>query len=655
MMGLLSSFIFLTLAQVSTPKFALGEIPADILSWPGWGFPAVQMPEPSSKMDWPTIRGRVKVLVVEGTSKVVQKDSGLRVEYAKFFAPAKRDIARVLTEFQTRGKDQGALSIENLDQTFRLEKEDALMDLVKSRVSSGEYQADDKVFRGPYSQVWVIYPTFDGVPNPTFRKLGGTQVLGIPVLGGNPWDLSLTLSRLVSEGTSTYDALTSSNIDLKLNAEGLSYIEKGLGRGGRVTIGLNGNAKSLSFTASSTTSDPVELTVLSGNEESRVTLCGDPAYFDLPADTFFPCDGKMHMVTLKLPNQKVTGLRIGPPKSAIHAPKYTDAAVSWNFGPMVWDSAAPTETFSPTPDLPGEKLKLIANADAATLTMLADDNNARVSFGALNRISQNPKPEDEAVLTRHINSIEPWTSRIAIAGLAKLRTTTAVESLVKLLSAGFSHARAASLLALAGIEKDPRVNGGVAAMIATQSIEARADAATAASRLPGESGLVLQGIYMNDPEPLVRMRALATANASQSENCRKALWYQVNDPVDEIRALAALCLYRSSDEKFRKEAIKSIRDDSSWTRAAFLSGLVGDPIAEVPEELRDTLKIALVDTSESLQELGLVGLSKLKGAVTLEELRPLLATKSASVQAALKKLASIKGLVLPTKFDTIQR
>lgn len=667
-------------APTTLPVPAAPVLPVDdaVLAWDGWGMPTVKpidtfvAPVPElAKTTKPLL---IKVVIVDGTSRMGgDSTEPKRSLFSQFVAPAKRQIDHDLAQITEQSQGKVKFEVEKLEQVLKVYPGDDLVAIMSglagTRFNSGEYLADDKVFRGPYNQVWVIAPTFEDeriteLPEPFV----GTKALLIPVLGGNAYDFSLKIASITPSGefqaappTEKWLGQRSSNVRLTVGTDGtdkvLKYEEGGLGRVGGATVFLGPSDKKQSFvTFEARTSNPDGLQItFSGSEgtSQAVELLCDP--YTTPQTSaswqYFNGDGAWHKVTMPVKVGKVSAISFQPPQGARHRRKMTFGAVTWELKNLAFADSDSSGAAIPAPEptatspVAGARLISIATATHDNLLLLAADSNDDVRLNALLKLGANPVAADEPVFTKAAPNLDGWVSWAALQGLATLAkqgSPTALASITTFMSTGFNATKGAAALALAQVASEPKTATAIAPLIVNASLQTRLDAIKALSAIKSDRVNLFLTVLMNDTDPFVRLKAIQAATPNTENVCRKLLWYQVNDPSDMVRFAAAQSLLASSLPTFHAEGIKSMRDDSPRVRRLLLASAISG--ATVAESSRDLLRLAILDSSDDIKAMALEGFAKLPGQVVADEVKPAFASTDERVKAALKKLSQAKNI-----------
>ncbi len=179
----------------------------------------------------------------------------------------------------------------------------------------------------------------------------------------------------------------------------------------------------------------------------------------------------------------------------------------------------------------------------------------------------------------------------------------------------------------------------------SRSRHARIASVRALNAFDGEqAGIVAAATLGNgDPDPSVRYALVAKARPDSELFARRVLFAAVNDDSEWVRGMAYLSLIDSPFEAIRDEALRGVRDESVGIRLALLTSMALSPKAHY----RSALRMAIVDQVAIVRAATLRAFAEQPGEVQVAEIQNVLNDKSPLVQAALKELATKKGLQIP--------
>ncbi len=209
---------------------------------------------------------------------------------------------------------------------------------------------------------------------------------------------------------------------------------------------------------------------------------------------------------------------------------------------------------------------------------------------------------------------------------------------------GYVQAVAAALTASRNNPKDAQ---HLAVLLASDSWTAwLAGAKAIASYDDKNAQTFLQG-FIRMTDPAVRLEVTKGSNPTFATPASNLLWTAVNDPSDLVRVAAYIRLIESSNEAHREEGYKGLRDDSIFVRLQLLDYLR----KAHSESSRKALQTAVADGDPEVRAAALRAYQALDGQLTLEEIQNTLTDKDPRVQSALVELALAKKLMLPA--DTV--
>jgi hypothetical protein len=250
---------------------------------------------------------------------------------------------------------------------------------------------------------------------------------------------------------------------------------------------------------------------------------------------------------------------------------------------------------------------------------------------------------DEPALIDLTKSVNVRIAGLAVQRLAELGTPTGKAEILRLITASpFEHVKQVAAIEVGklGDAKDAPV---LSRLFGSRSWQTRMAGAAAVNMLPGDQAAVIAMTFLQENDPMVRLAATQGARVENPTVLRRLLWSAVNDPSDAVRAESAWKLINSGKEKEVAEGYKSVRDDSVGVRLELLQRLSSNPA----ESHRGALRIAVVDLSARIRAAALNALAKQPGEVVLDEVSNTFNDKFPIVQLALLDLARTKNLKLP--------
>lgn len=639
-------------------------IPAEIVGWNGFKAlnPTSAAPV-ESKAFTPGAAKRVKIIVLEGTSETIldreatakAKFPVFRIHSAALFSPAKRHIDAILSKFEQAYKpSEGRLFVvERVDQTLKLEmsqEETKLAEFAKSRVNlTAGFVPEDKVYRGPFDQVLLVYPSFQSAKSPEL----------LPVLGGNPWNFEALLrEKLGSEAVATPAGGVSNNVRASIGrdktdgTEIFSLFESGLGRGGVFRLPISPTTADqpsyLTFEARIQSADPFEIKLIGTEKQTQITLCGDPQWWNLTDSTPIVPE-TWQQVSIPVPAGANT-LQISAPRAALFNPKLGLGSLKLDLRNVRFTTEKPIENPANLGETPGNILLSLANSDVTRVQQLTSSPVEDVRYNALTRLLVMSEPLSYEAGIKNLNSVDQATAYMAsnaVSLRANAGDPAATQALLRLLETGFTanKANAARILSEIG-NKDLKLDSLIGTLINAPNLEVRLAGFRALSLIKTPRSDIFRSIFLKDSDPWARGAMLDEIQGKDSANVWIAVqWLQVNDNYDWVRTKAALALSRSDRADLRSEAYKSARDDSPAVRLAVLEAWSNE--AANQPDTRQAFRLAVVDEDDEVKLLGLKGFSNLSGEVSVKEVQNLLSSPNPRIKQALKDLATKKGFKIP--------
>ncbi|MBL8049437.1 MAG: HEAT repeat domain-containing protein [Chthonomonas sp.] len=286
---------------------------------------------------------------------------------------------------------------------------------------------------------------------------------------------------------------------------------------------------------------------------------------------------------------------------------------------------------------------------ASDVLTALNSTDLSLQWEALERAKGEPETAD--VRAKVLELFRSSNRTLARAAMECLATWGSVES-VAALRAGldkgpFEHTQgnaATGLRLLIEAKKlDPLVDltmiDDAAALIANRDWRTRKAAAQLLALVPKENANIAMLLMLGDPEPEVRLTAIAGANLNIELVNQRLLYYAVNDPYEAVRTAAYTRLLSSPKNEIRKEAETFMADDSPFVVQGVLMGT--GPVT--PALMRQAIVNPLPDT----QAAALEGCFKRKIKVEPDWVKHLASTNHLPTQMAMAKLVSGGLLNLP--------
>jgi len=710
---------------VESPVSAPASYAAETLAWSGWGplkaAPAkiYNVPRASSqsfdaKLKPEAFPLRVKFFVYANVDGVTTGSTPRR--FRRFYMEpiqiqsALRSIARLpaAVTAATEGRIKLIPEVEVFTEPLRLSspsgKPPMVIDQTIGRINGGGYQAEDRIYRGPYAAVMTIAPfperSVAGIPSPTDDPLEAVLSAAVPFYSSRTLDLELwervskqlapllvdSNARATTMGELTTaqeidrrlpvdrmypvigdpdpwwtESVKSTNIDLVTAVDPeagtiLRYREVGLGRFGGASLPLPSESiKAISLRLRSKAAESISLVI--GTKDARTVFTlgevpgenptGSASLVDLP----FKYDGTWQTITIPatLNGQPITQLSIEPSELArrngrrVIAPVEVDIAeIKASEGPVT----APLGPIAPDSSSANPWARLLVAVNPrlpeGQLINLLKDNDREVQFNAVSSIGPTDSKTIAEAVVGLANSIDPQVAEAAVRKYVELvGITVARPELVRVLKFGITdHVRGIAALELAKIG-DPKLAGEIIVLLSNRSTATRLMAAQALGLLPGREAGIMRMAFIQQMDPGIKIAVTVSADPAQEYQMRKLLWSAVNEPSDDVRLASGLKLIQSDNPEFRREGYKVIRDDAYGVRTRFAAGLG----QRADEAGREALLIAVVDMSPSVRAQAVTALGQLPKGIQAGEIDNLWTDSDPRVQDALIALVKAKRLV----------
>ncbi len=280
---------------------------------------------------------------------------------------------------------------------------------------------------------------------------------------------------------------------------------------------------------------------------------------------------------------------------------------------------------------------------AAKLAALLKDPKDVVRINAAAAYRRVKSPSAETALIADLASLDPRVSEQVSLALLFQETPAALAALKRAVEIGpFDHSREMAARALAA-RKDPKLIGTLSTLFSAASWQCRLVGAEALGTIPTREAAIVQLVFLQELDPLVRLAVIRSANPDYDLVGRRLLWCAVNDPSDLVRAESYLKLLHSPNPALASEGAKGVRDDSGAVRLLILERLRQSPT----EAGRPALRLAVADVAAEVRAEALLAFVRLAGPVSLEEVQNTLLDPDPRVRSAFDELARVKGLARP--------
>jgi HEAT repeat protein len=570
-------------------------------------------------------------------------------------------------------------------------------DYINSRVNRGKFEAEDKVFRGPYHTVVLATAgqaaqalstgaeadslasyVVDEISRSAHRLYVGLQIYHPPQAsngggagGGEPFlagqypkevwaqlrddaGQSLeglkTLYQFASQGPYSVgnavaypsrQAPISSNVTLSLATDDqrgsvLQYVERSPARVGGFALPYRNIDLSKTPYLSFWAKRGMR-----GSMALNTNYANTKGVFYRSKPLDIPSDGTWHQVVVDLRREgstSVADMYLGPARD-LDREQVGDLVYLFDDFQLVGEAQANQSEQQPLLEV--EKRALAAK-DLSAADLMKDTSDMVKLNGLLGRETPYVAADETALieLTKYPN--------VRIAGeavkrLAQVGTPSAKAEVLRLvISSPYEYVKQVAAMEV-GKFGDPKLAGVISRLFASKSWQSRMAGAKALTLVPGDEAAVISMTFLQEIDPQVRFTVTRSANAQNAVVLKRFLWSTVNDPSDAVRAESAWRLINSGKPKEVTEGYKAIRDDSVGVRLDLLTRFASNP----GEGHREALRVALADSSPLVRAAALKAFSKQPGQVTAEEIANTFEDKFPVVQLALLDLAKAKGLALP--------
>ncbi|MBC8063468.1 MAG: hypothetical protein H7Y17_01445 [Chlorobia bacterium] len=711
--------------QITYPEAPVRQIPEDVKNWDGFmGLPVAQRewPTPFKEAgDWSPIVSKletvglpskdapdwkVKVFILTQTDTLIGggqtpfRQIRHRLDQ-KQVDLVLRSLARV--PGYIRAATDGVLKT-TLDVSIDVDP--FLIDLVEgspnpysdytnARVNQGRFDAEDKLYRGPYHAVVVIpaskaaqylandSPTREleedvvheiasqahlfwarlNIPSPPRSGIAGGDGVHLPSLF--PSEIWRGLQSSTDPGyetlakfyqladqvrTSRADSLEipsrqapiSNNVSVAISPDDqrgpvLKYSESSPTRKGGFALPFRNvdpqKTPYLSFWVKSNSHDSVALQILDGSSK------GGPGRFQ---PLIVVKDGSWNQVTVDLRTYSagpIDAVVVGPQVTLEEREQIGNIIYLFDDFQLLATGNANQPDFSPIPEI----YRTALAAKTLSAQDLVKETSDLVKLNGLISKDGTYGTSDEAALIELTKSVNVRIARQAVIRLAQLGTPSAKTEILRLVTASpFDQVKQVAAVEV-GRFGDPKTAGILSRLFASKSWQTRMSGAKGLTMLPGDDAAVISMTFLQETDPQIRLAVTRGANTKNSVVIKRLLWSAINDPSDAVRAESAWKLIQSGKPKEAAEGYKVIRDDSVGVRLHLLNRFALEP----SEGHRDAIRVAIADSSPFVRANALRTLAKQPGEVSIDEVTTVLEDKFPIVQFALIDLAATKKFVLP--------
>lgn len=268
-------------------------------------------------------------------------------------------------------------------------------------------------------------------------------------------------------------------------------------------------------------------------------------------------------------------------------------------------------------------------------------NDSRVRIQAAYALTTTPMPQYLPALITRSRSANVTEAVFCIRAIARINQPDGWEHLRGMILSGpFDHNRREAA-AQVGALGDERSAATISTLLAAADWRDRLAAVQALASVPGERAATILVAFLQETNPRVRLEVAQRADVAFEVVNQRLLFAAVNDPSEDVRAVAALRLTDSSFSEFRDQALGAVRDSSLRVRLRVLSGLR----AAVPGA-RNAVLSALSDPRAAMRAKALERLRDFDHAPTAEDLGAVLDDPHPEVREQLRLTAQRFGLTL---------
>jgi len=353
-----------------------------------------------------------------------------------------------------------------------------------------------------------------------------------------------------------------------------SFIEKGPTRRGSIDYvaqdGLLSLAKggSLSFGFTSGWRDSFDV-VLMGAPANESGPTG--GIREIARHTIRPAQGQAS--TISIPLAGLQGFALQSVRIVGNGDKTTPQRIPIVLSALSFGPEAPAALPVVVPEIESQIASIVATADANTLVPSLNAPSFRVHAAAVKRLSELKAPSLVPMLPEFCNSSHPIISMLAAEALASQGTPESKAALAKAFDApAFDYTQDALCRAIAA-HPSPEFVAPLGLVLACSSWRARLSAVRALAEIHTAEAGQTMAIFINDPEPVVRVEVAKRAPLSDDIVRRRVLYAMVNDSCEAVRIQAALrALAEDPKSATFKEGASRLSDDSWAVRAGIVGG-----------------------------------------------------------------------------------
>ncbi|MCX7799105.1 MAG: HEAT repeat domain-containing protein [Fimbriimonadales bacterium] len=274
--------------------------------------------------------------------------------------------------------------------------------------------------------------------------------------------------------------------------------------------------------------------------------------------------------------------------------------------------------------------------DAALLVRWIAERDDSLRIHACRALQRVPDPAALPQLAALFLEFNPRVAEEAVKAVAAIGTPEAWEVLRRGAMFGrYDHTREACAREL-GRTGDPRHASAISTLLSTRSWRSREAGARALAGLKEPMAQMMALAFLSDVDPLVRLAVVEGVDVGLDAVCRRLLWLSVNDPSDQVRMRSMLRLMQSPKAEFQNEGLKGVRDESRGVRLGLARAF-----AEIPEALRlRAAQFLLADSDPTVRAAAV-------GPAPAAALESVWGDADPRVQLALAERAKLEELPVP--------
>lgn len=520
---------------------------------------------------------------------------------------------------------------------------------VAARTNRGEFEAEDRVFRGPYDLVVLL------VAQPEGSRLDGLRIPGAELVAvpaeSEAGEESSVLVRLLDAWASSLAEGARVHGWGEFRLDGLTVDTAG-GPHSDLPAVLELGPFARSQPSSPATTEAWRQSVAGGfplagcglrGSEGEAAHWAEAALVGAHAEAF--------------PNARVVSVEQDAPKLE-GAGRLRDWLAGRESQPNAGQDALPlrpsssagagAQAVEPSKDPSATAIQRAAYAwrvfrtgesepgDAGLLARWIAERDDTLRINACRALQRVPDPAALSQLSALFVEFNPRVVDEAVKAVAAIGTPEAWEALRRGAMFGrYDHTREACAREL-GKTREPKHASAISTLLSTRSWRSREAGARALAGLGEPMAQLMALAFLSDVDPMVRLAVVDGVDVGLDSVCRRLLWLSVNDPSDEVRLRSALRLMQAAKPEFQNEGLKVVRDESRGVRLGLARML-----AEVPEALRLRVSQFLVADSDPSVRAAAVS------SVPAAALEAAWSDADPRVQASLARRAKLEGLSVP--------